>query len=60
MYMMCEHPKMVQRLRAEILEKLGTRRPTYADIRDMKYLRAFLNGVSTVSLNVPASDIQLY
>lgn len=43
MYMMCEHPKMVQRLQAEILEKLGTRRPTYADIRDMKYLRAFLN-----------------
>ncbi|SJL03858.1 uncharacterized protein ARMOST_07215 [Armillaria ostoyae] len=45
MYMMCEHPKMVQRLQAEILEKLGTRRPTYADIRDMKYLRAFLNAL---------------
>ncbi|KAK0489011.1 cytochrome P450 monooxygenase pc-3 [Armillaria novae-zelandiae] len=43
MYMMCEHPKMAQRLRAEILEKVGTRRPTYADIHDMKYLRAFLN-----------------
>ncbi|KAK0202674.1 cytochrome P450 [Desarmillaria ectypa] len=42
-YMMCEHPKMAQRLRAEILEKLGTRQPTYADIHDMKYLRAFLN-----------------
>ncbi|KAK0501377.1 cytochrome P450 [Armillaria luteobubalina] len=47
MYMMCEHPKMAQRLRAEILEKLGTRRPTYDDIRDLKYLRAFLNGVTS-------------
>lgn len=43
-YMMCEHPDMVTRLRSEILGKVGNRRPTYEDIRDMKYLRAFLNG----------------
>ncbi|KAK0458663.1 cytochrome P450 [Desarmillaria tabescens] len=43
MYMLCEHPSMASRIRAEILEKVGTWRPTYEDIRDMKYLRAFLN-----------------
>ncbi len=43
-YMMCEHPDMAARLRSEILTKVGARRPTYEDIRDMKYLRAFLNG----------------
>ncbi|KAK0481271.1 cytochrome P450 [Armillaria novae-zelandiae] len=42
-YMMCEHPEMATRLRSEIIEKVGTRAPTYEDIRDMKYLRAFLN-----------------
>ncbi|KAK0436982.1 cytochrome P450 [Desarmillaria tabescens] len=42
-YMMCEHPDMTARLRSEILERVGNRKPTYEDIRDMKYLRAFLN-----------------
>ncbi len=41
---MCEHPEIATRLRSEIIEKVGTRAPTYEDIRDMKYLRAFLNG----------------
>ncbi|KAK0200205.1 cytochrome P450 [Desarmillaria ectypa] len=57
-YMMCEHPDMLTRLRSEILEKVGTKRPTYEDIRDMKYLRAFLNAglctrVSTVATTLP-------
>ncbi|KAK0471830.1 cytochrome P450 [Armillaria novae-zelandiae] len=55
-YMMCEHPDMVAQLRSEILEKVGTGRPTYDDIREMKYLRAFLNETlclyPTVSLRV--------
>jgi hypothetical protein len=35
------------RLREEILNKVGnSRRPTYDDIRDMKYLRAVINGES--------------
>ncbi|KAK0481273.1 cytochrome P450 [Armillaria novae-zelandiae] len=34
---------MATRLRSEIIKKVGTRAPTYEDIRDMKYLRAFLN-----------------
>lgn len=46
--MICEHPDMAARLRSEILEKVGTGKPTYDDIRDMKYLRAFLNGTRTV------------
>ncbi|KAK0200210.1 cytochrome P450 [Desarmillaria ectypa] len=42
-YMMCEHPDMVTRLRTEILERIGSRRPSCEDIREMKYLRAFLD-----------------
>ncbi|SJL13317.1 uncharacterized protein ARMOST_16757 [Armillaria ostoyae] len=43
-YMMCEHPDMASRLRSEILERVGTsRKPTNEDIREMKYLRAFIN-----------------
>ncbi|EDR04959.1 uncharacterized protein LACBIDRAFT_303883 [Laccaria bicolor S238N-H82] len=44
-YMLAEHPKIADRLRAEIFAKMGpTNRPTYEDMRDMKYLRAFING----------------
>ncbi|KAK0213268.1 cytochrome P450 [Desarmillaria ectypa] len=42
-YRMCEHPDMVAWLRSKIVEKVGNRKPTYEDIRDMKYLQAFLN-----------------
>ncbi|KAK0481264.1 cytochrome P450 [Armillaria novae-zelandiae] len=52
-YMMCEHPDMVARLRSEILEKVGTGKPTYNDIRDMKYLRAFLNETLRLYPTVP-------
>lgn len=46
-YMLAEHPEVLKKLRAEILEKIGpTRRPTFDDFRDMKYLRAFINGSS--------------
>ncbi|KAK0199389.1 cytochrome P450 monooxygenase pc-3 [Desarmillaria ectypa] len=55
LYMISEHPTMVSRLRSEILEKVGTRRPTNEDICDMKFLRAFLNeftaGVATTLPN---------
>ena len=45
-YMMAMHPDVLRRLREEILEKVGpTRRPTYEDIRELKFLRAVLNGV---------------
>ncbi|KAH9900019.1 cytochrome P450 monooxygenase pc-3 [Cubamyces lactineus] len=43
-YLLCQHPAVMKRLREEILEHVGpARRPTYEDIRNMKYLRAFLN-----------------
>ena len=36
---------MLRRLRQEILEKIGAqKRPTYDDFRDMKFLRAVING----------------
>ncbi|EGN93507.1 hypothetical protein SERLA73DRAFT_163545 [Serpula lacrymans var. lacrymans S7.3] len=43
-YLLALHPPALARLREEILAKIGpSRRPTYDDIRDMKYLRAVLN-----------------
>ncbi|EIW81948.1 cytochrome P450 monooxygenase pc-2 [Coniophora puteana RWD-64-598 SS2] len=43
-YMLTQHPDMMHRLREEVLTKVGpSRRPTLEDMRDMKYLRAFIN-----------------
>lgn len=43
---MTMHPDVLRRLRDEIMENVGpTRRPSYDDIRGMKFLRAVLNGV---------------
>ncbi|KAJ7609553.1 cytochrome P450 [Mycena polygramma] len=43
-YMLAKHPDMAARLRKEILDTIGSSRmPTYDDLRDMKYLRAFIN-----------------
>jgi cytochrome P450 len=44
-YFLSQYPDVMRRLREEVLEKVGpNRRPDYDDIRDMKYLRAVLNG----------------
>lgn len=44
-YMLARHPLVLQRLREEIILKLGSsKRPTYDDMKDMKYLRAVING----------------
>lgn len=46
--MLCEHPAIFNRLREEVLEKLGpTDRPTFEVLKNMKYLRAVLNGKFT-------------
>lgn len=46
-YFLSQYPDVLRRLREEILAKVGpTNRPTYDDIKDMKYLRAVLNGES--------------
>ncbi|KIM37776.1 hypothetical protein M413DRAFT_448289 [Hebeloma cylindrosporum] len=43
-YMLATVPNIMNRLREEILSKVGnSRRPDYDDIRDMKYLRAVIN-----------------
>ncbi|OBZ76028.1 hypothetical protein A0H81_03501 [Grifola frondosa] len=50
-YLLCEHPAVLKRLREEILQYVGpTRRPTYDNIREMRYLRAFLNGEPSVKI----------
>ncbi|KAF9450762.1 cytochrome P450 [Macrolepiota fuliginosa MF-IS2] len=43
-YLLSQHPDVMKRLRQEILDKVGpTRRPTFDDIREMRYLRAVIN-----------------
>jgi cytochrome P450 len=43
-YLLALHPVFLTRLREEIISKVGlSRRPTYDDIKEMKYLRAVLN-----------------
>ena len=45
MYMLTEHPECEQRLRQEIFDKVGsTNKPTYDNMRELKYTKAFLNG----------------
>lgn len=48
-YMMAEHPDIEKRLRDEIYEKVGpTSAPKYDQMREMKFMRAFLNGISPI------------
>ena len=43
-YLLAMHPEVLKRLRAEVLEKVGPKqKPTYADIKEMRYLRAVIN-----------------
>jgi cytochrome P450 len=53
-YMLSENPKIADRLRQEIMEKVGPNNmPTYENIREMKFLRAFLNEVMRLYPPVP-------
>ncbi|KAF5374195.1 hypothetical protein D9758_004628 [Tetrapyrgos nigripes] len=52
-YVLTQLPNVYSRLRSEIDEKVGSRRPTYDDTRDMKYLRAFINEVLRLYPAVP-------
>ncbi|KAJ7592506.1 cytochrome P450 monooxygenase pc-3 [Mycena floridula] len=43
-YMLAEHPEVLKKLRLEVLERLGrSGRPTFEDMREMKYMRAVIN-----------------
>ncbi|KAJ7784649.1 cytochrome P450 monooxygenase pc-1 [Mycena metata] len=53
-YFLAMYPKVNARLREEILEHVGPdRRPTYDDIRDMKFLRAVINEALRLYPSVP-------
>jgi len=55
--MLIEHPNIIRRLREEIFSIAGPKaRPTYDDIRDMRYLRAFLNEVLRLYPSVPMNQ----
>ena len=43
MYLFSMHPHVMTRLREEVIKP--TNRPTYDNIREMKYLRAVINGI---------------
>ena len=44
-YFLSMYPEILGRLREEIMEQVGpTRMPTYDDVKDLKYLRAVING----------------
>jgi hypothetical protein len=56
-YLLTQHPETLQRLRKEILQVVGpSRRPTYDDIREMKFLRAVINGVYLPLLSYPPAQ----
>lgn len=45
-YKLSQHPDVLRRVREEVQEFVGAGRPTYEDIKKMKFLRAFINGQS--------------
>jgi len=61
-YFLAMYPAVMTRLRGEILDKIGpSRRPTYDDIRDMKYLRAVINGYNSPAFDFPSrADFYLF
>lgn len=53
-YMLAEYPEVLRRLRAEVLEKVGPhRRSIYDDFREMKYMKAVINGRHSTCFGLP-------
>ncbi|KAI6122897.1 cytochrome P450 [Pisolithus croceorrhizus] len=53
-YMLSQRPDVLRRLRAEVLSSVGSsRRPTYDDVREMKYMRAVINETLRLYASVP-------
>ncbi|KAI0652994.1 cytochrome P450 monooxygenase pc-3 [Cubamyces menziesii] len=56
-YALAEHPQVMERLRAEVLSVVGpSQRPTYDNVREMKYMRAFINEVLRLWPPVPVNS----
>ncbi|KAF9489714.1 cytochrome P450, partial [Pleurotus eryngii] len=56
LYFLSIHPEVFVRLRNEVIEKVGAnKRPTFDDIRDMKYLRAVINETMRLYPIVPVN-----
>lgn len=54
LYELGRHPEVVRKLRAEIIEQVGLdREPTYADLKNMKYLQNVMNEVLRLYPVVP-------
>ena len=46
-YLLAMHPDVAKKLRREVLEVVGyAKSPTFEDIRELKYMRAVINGKS--------------
>ncbi|KAF6751411.1 cytochrome P450 monooxygenase pc-3 [Ephemerocybe angulata] len=53
-YMLAENPNIAKRLQTEIIDRMGQKgQPTSVDIRELKYLRAFLDEVLRLYPPVP-------
>ncbi|KAF8131053.1 cytochrome P450 [Boletus edulis] len=60
-YMLSQHPDVLARLREELITKIGlSRRPTHDDMRELKYLRAFINEVLRLYPPVPFNTRTVY
>lgn len=60
MYMLTQHPDVEKRLREEIFDKVGpSSNPTYEQMRDMKFMRAFLNGLLRYLNRKGQSDLHI-
>ncbi|KAH9849449.1 cytochrome P450 [Lenzites betulinus] len=56
-YALAAYPEVLKRLRAEVLAVVGpTQRPTYDNVREMKYMRAFTNEVLRLWPPVPVNS----
>ncbi|KAF5332143.1 hypothetical protein D9611_008194 [Ephemerocybe angulata] len=53
-YLLSKHPNVQQRLRDEVLDTIGpSKRPTFEDVKGMKYLRAVINETLRILPPVP-------